>query len=205
MSGGILHRLRRFGADSEGSAIIELALSIALFLLLFFGLIDFTRLGFTYVMGEKATERAVRLAIVNPGICEGMPRYNAVGYNEEADYGEDCNSAGGTCENVGSFTCTGSDDNDTAASIFAQVRPLLPTGATAENLEFTYSYDNDLGFLGGPFTPVVSVRIVDLTYNFITPLGVMAGVADGSGQDTGFAASFIFPGLSASLAAENIL
>ena len=54
--------LRRFERDENGTTVVELAVVMPLFLLLFFGLIDFGRMAFHYVTAEKAMQVAARVA-----------------------------------------------------------------------------------------------------------------------------------------------
>ena len=63
----------RFRRDEGGAALVEMGIIMPLFLLLAFGLIDFGRLGFAYVMAQKATEQAVRAAVVRTPACAGVP------------------------------------------------------------------------------------------------------------------------------------
>ena len=59
--------------------MIELALVITLFLLLFFAVLDFGRMGSDYVMAEKALQRAVRIAATRPAACPGVPQTHQPG------------------------------------------------------------------------------------------------------------------------------
>ena len=54
--------LRRCARDNNGATLVEFAVVLALFLLIFFGLIDFGRLAFNYVTAEKAMQVASRVA-----------------------------------------------------------------------------------------------------------------------------------------------
>ncbi|MGB2893980.1 MAG: TadE/TadG family type IV pilus assembly protein, partial [Albidovulum sp.] len=76
---GLIHILRRFWADESGTTLVELAFVIPLFLLLFFGLIDFGRMGAEFVMADKAMQIASRIAVVRPAACPGVPASTARG------------------------------------------------------------------------------------------------------------------------------
>ena len=65
----IISRLR----SDDGSVLVEFAIVTPLFLFLLFTLIDFTRLGYSKVLAEKATQIAVRSAVVRPVACENVP------------------------------------------------------------------------------------------------------------------------------------
>ncbi len=199
--------LRRFAREESGATLVEFAMVFGVFIFLVFGVIDFARFGFAHVMAEKATERAVRFAAVSPALCTGLPETNtrASGSISSSLYpnGTICSADGGICADPGTASCRAQDSNATAAAIWARVSPLLPNTATIENLEFSYSYDPALGRLGAPYTPVVTAQLADLQFDFISPLGALAGFA-ARRDDTGLGASFTFSGLSASLPAEDL-
>ena len=58
--------ITRVWRDEAGTVLVELAVVLGLFVLMVFGVIDFGRLGFSYVLAEKATETAARMAVVRP-------------------------------------------------------------------------------------------------------------------------------------------
>ena len=175
-----LRTIRRLRDDDRGVTLVELAVSIALFLLLFFALLDFGRLAYNYVTAENALQIAARMAVVRPPICNGVPVTNQRGINTDPRFGAKCNDPrGNVCVAVNPAPCTGVDaglgiaGNATADEIWARIGALMPNGATEANLHYTYSYDQDLNFLGGPFVPVVTVSL-DSEFQF---LGVLAGLA----------------------------
>ena len=55
---------KRHARDESGASLIEYTIVVVLFLLLFFSVLDFGRLGFNWVMTEKAMQRAARIAVV---------------------------------------------------------------------------------------------------------------------------------------------
>lgn len=199
----LISRLARFRRDEDGASLTEFGLVVPLFLLLAFGLIDFGRLGFSYVMAQKATERAVREAVVRTPVCTGVPEVNTRGPQVSSSFGGDCRSGNGICLDPGTVSCTAADGT-TGTEIFAKIQPLLPTGATPQNLRFTYAFDPNLGFLGGPYIPVVTVEIDNLDFEFVTPIGALATLVQGNPErDVG--ASFRFPTMSTSLPGEVLL
>ena len=199
----IISNLRRMRRDESGATLVEFAMVTPIFLLLAFGIIDFGRLAMTYVTTQKATEQAVREAVVRTPVCAGLPELNVRGNtDEEVRFGASCQIHNGTCADPGTFICTAAAGG-TGADIFAAIQPLLPVNATPANLQFTYAFDPNLGFLGGPYIPRVTVEIVDLDFEFVTPLGGLAALAAGTTSDVG--ASFSFPSMSTSLPAEVLL
>jgi len=193
--------------DEAGATLVEFAIVMGLFLFLLFGLIDFARLSYSVVMAEKATEAAVRMAVVRPVVCEGVPvvtRRSLLGTLAiNTPNGTRCSDAPGVCEAASTVTCTGSADQPQAAEIWARLSPLLPGNATVENLAFSYSYDPDLNRVGARYAPVVTVDIVDLDFHFISPLGALAAFAGASGSSD-LGESFTFPTMSASLPSEDL-
>jgi len=196
-------RLRR---DETGATLIEFAIVISLFLLIFFGLIDFGRLAYHVVTSERATQAAARIAAVRPPACVGVP--TVVTRHASAppgtDYGTSCNAGGAVCRDPGAITCTGTATNATAAEAWAVVETVLPPGATIANLRFTYSYDPNLGFLGGPYVPVVTVELENVGFEFVTPLSSLAVVAGAAPGGPGYDTGFVLPSQSVSLPAEDL-
>jgi Flp pilus assembly protein TadG len=199
--------LNQFRRDESGSVLIEFAVVLSLFLLLLFGFIDFGRMAFSYVTATKATEVAARQAAVNGPVCPGLPATNQRGtLNGTAtayQFGTSCNVASGLCREPAAITCNGTSQNPTSAAIWAQVEDLMPYNATVSNLTFTYTFDRNTGFLGGPYSPTVTVQIQDLDFEFISPLGALAGLS-GADDLQGLGQTFGFPSISTSLPAENL-
>lgn len=206
----ISHARRRFARlarQEDGGTLVEFGLVASLFLLLLFGFIDFSRIGFSYVMAGKATDRAVRMAVVRPPACDGVPERNERGALEGGSelykFGASCSINGNLCADAGTTSCSADSANATAVAIWNEIRPIMPSNATAENLKITYQFTSDLGFLGGPFTPIVSVEIQNLDFEFVTPLGALAALAGAVGQEQ-LGANYTFPSMSASLPGEAL-
>lgn len=183
---------RRFGRAEDGTTLVELAIVIPLFLLIFFALVDFGRMGAEYVMADKAMQMASRIAVVRPPACQGtLPPFNSRGTSLTAPkFGTLCSAgaSGTVCAAPAAMTCIGVAGNPTVDEIWRAISPLLPAGATELNLSFRYDPDdpndpNDrqLGFLGGPYVPMVTVDLVNLQFTFVTPLSGLAALA-GSGN-----------------------
>lgn len=198
---------RRFAQAEDGSALVELALALPLFLLIFFGLIDFGRMGAEYVMAEKATQLAARLAVVRPPACAGVPDFNVRGTvpanTVPPKFGSACSSGATVCAAPATVTCNGNVSNTTVAEIWTAIAPIMPRGATPANLSFSYAFDPKLGFLGGPFVPIVTVEIRNMNFQFATPLGGLAALAAPS-AGTYPPSTLPFPNMSMSLPAEDL-
>lgn len=199
-----LIRLRRFRRDEDGSALVEFGLVAALFLFLVFGLIDFGRLGYSYVMAQKATERATRIAVVRTPACTGVPSIISLGATAPAldtiTFGASCSLDATLCSTEATISCSAASST-VGSEIYAQIQTLLPTNATPANLHFTYTHDPDLGFLGGPYTPIVTVDLRDLNFEFVTPVGALAALIGANANGT-IGEDFAFPSMSNSLPAE---
>lgn len=215
--------MRRFLQDEAGTTLVELAIVLPVFLLLYLGLIDFGRLGAEYVLAEKAMQRASRIAAVRPAACPNVPLMNRRGSDLTPHYGAACSAAAGICADPGVQSCTGSltvppiptDPNDptdpdyaayqayiTTTEIWASIRPLMPNHATIANLRFSYAHDPRLGFLGGPYVPIVTVEIQNLNFQFATPLSALGALAGSNAAGPG--ATLPFPSMSTSLPAEDL-
>lgn len=203
---GLRRRLARFARDTAGAGLVEFTIVLAVFLLLLFGLIDFGRMAQSWVMAEKATQTAARIATVRPPVCDvpEWPEVNTRGTASPApDFGTHCRNAPGTCADVGPFECLGDATNPTSVEIFARIAPLLPNGSTPANLRYRYTSDPQLGFLGGPYVPIVTVELADVDFTFISPLGAFAALAGVQGAGGGFG-TVPMPPMSVSLPGEDL-
>ncbi len=185
----------------DGATMVEFAFAVPMFLLIFFGLIDFGRLAFHWVTAERALYTAARVAAVRPPICAGVPTVHAQGATG-ARYGTMCSAGAGTCVNPGTFTCSGGTDT-TSVEIWGYVNGTLPVGATVANLQFSYSFDQNLGFVGGPYVPMVTVQLTNLNFQFLTPFSGLIAVIGGAAP-SGLGAQIPMTNLSVSLPAEDL-
>ncbi|MGR3321638.1 MAG: TadE/TadG family type IV pilus assembly protein [Pseudooceanicola sp.] len=200
-------RLDRFRREERGAVLVEFAIAIVFLLLLFFGLMDFSRLAYHYVNANRAIASAARIAAVRPPACTGVPTINTRGpvANNEVPprFGTQCSAGANVCSSIATVSCSGSAANATSAEIWQVVRPTLPVDATIANLRFTYSYDPELGFLGGPYSPMVTVELQDAQFEFISPLAAFVNLAGGV-ADASLGANIALPGMSASVPAEDL-
>ena len=217
--------ISRFHRSERGTTLVEFAIAISLFLLIFFAVLDFGRLAYNWVMAEKAMQTAARIAAVRPAVCAGVPQVNARAdaFDDTVPTGTLCRAQPGICLVVTPAPCTlaganiGNPEAVAAASeIWTAVRPFLPDNATNANVLLRYDYREDLGFLGGPFTPLITAELVgaagqsgnfgDFQFTFVTPLSALAaaaGASDTSGVPTE-GASIPFPAVSATIPAEDL-
>lgn len=202
--------LARFRKDEKGATLVEFAMVIALFLFIFFGLIDFGRLAFHWVMAERAMSMAARVAAVRPPVCSGVPDTNlAGGVVPPARFGTLCSAAAGTCSTppAATLTCPGNLTNATSVEIWNMVADALPdtttSAASPANIQYTYSFDPNLGFLGGPYIPIVTVELNNLDFEFISAVGGLASIAGFASGTTAFG-TIPFPSMSVSLPGEDL-
>ncbi|MBY6067223.1 pilus assembly protein [Leisingera aquaemixtae] len=198
--------LRRFRREQDGATLVELGIAIPLFLFLFMGLIDFGRMAFHYVVAERAMNVAARVAAVRPPACPGVPEIHQRDPSATGtlpNFGTSCRAGPDICLDAGTVTCDGSAANATADEIWGLVRGAMPPGATISALSFSYSYDSNLGFLGGPYVPVVTVELQNQTFEFVSPLGRLAALA-GAPAGSALGASVPFPSMSVSLPGEDL-
>ncbi len=254
----LIRSARRHTRDETGASLVEYTVVIILFLLVFFAILDFGRLGFNWVMTEKAMQRAARIATVRPPACAGVPEIHSRQGSSSDPFGTLCR-AGAVCVDGGTQSCVlgaatdfgpGSNpcttpvivgalpNNPTAGQIAARnaalrlevrqeiwciLQPILPSNANPNNIRMTYTYNSNLGFVGGPYVPMVEVGVVtaatastiqgaeELRFTFITPIPALAAAAGGAASteitDSGDADSLAdipFPNLSVSLPGEDL-
>lgn len=206
--------------DESGATLVEFAIVLSIFLLILFGLIDFGRLGYTWVMADKAMQRAARIAAVRPPVCSGVPEINFrnAAASPEPQLGTSCGFDDGSGNPLcasSTVTCTGAEATTvagiaTANEIEAAIQGLMPAGTTIANIRFTYSSDPDLGFLGGPYVPVATAELDDATFRFVSPLGGLARLAGALGAaDIGVPCDggmfcISIPAMSVSLPGEDL-
>lgn len=195
--------LHRFARAEDGASLAEFALVVLFFLFLVFAAIDFGRLAHTWAATQKATQIAARIASVRPPACANVPtRHERGTLGTAAGFGTLCRAASGTCALPAPVTCTGSSASPTAAEIFARIAPLLPPGTTAANLRFTYSPDPALGFLGGPYVPMVTVELERVDFVFVSNLGRL--IAPLTGRQTTLGTTLPLPAMSVSVPGEDL-
>lgn len=199
-------RLRHRLAEETGGVLVEFAVVISLFFFLFFAILDFGRMVFTVTMAEKAVYLAARTAVVRPAACPGVPDRHARGATPPNTtpprFGTSCRVGITVCEAVATVSCAGSTSNATANEIWNRIDDLLPPGTPITVLQFSYAFDSNLGFLGGPYTPVVTVDLNLPPFQFVSPLGSLANAAGANNSTLG--SPSVYPTFSVSLPAEDL-
>lgn len=215
---------KRFARSEDGTTLVEFAVCIALFLLILFAVLDFGRLGYNWVVAEKAMQRAVRVATVRPPICSDVPRIHvrANTFDDRFPAGTLCRREAGLCLEVTQQCLLSNPDplapEATAAAneIWNMIEPLMPPGAGMEHVLIRYDYDQRLGFLGGPFVPMITAELGsdtngdgtfsdaddDFLFTFVSPLSALAAQATGAANE--IPNSIPFPDISASLPGEDL-
>ena len=210
-----LHAARRFWADESGASLVEFALVITLFLFLLLAIIDFGRIGHAWVSANKATQLAARLAAVRPPVCDGVPTTNVRGLNTTPAFGALCRAGSGVCRapTPAVISCPGVATSATAQEIFTAIRPLIPASTTVDHLRYSYAFDANLGFLGGPYVPMVTVELFGppnpppgeppgVPFVFISQLRFFVTALTGQSSDLGN--EITMPGMSVSLPGEDL-
>lgn len=197
-------RITAFGRQESGASLVEFGVVILIFLFLMFAIIDMGRLAYTWSSAQKATQLAARIAAVRPPVCAGVPERNLRGTaGATVTYGTMCRFSSGTCAApTAPAVCTGSTTNATANEIFTAIQPLLPAGSAASNLRYTYAFDPNLGFLGGPYVPMVTVELVGLQFSFVSSLGLL--IAPVIGRPSNLGADVALPSMSVSVPGEDL-
>ena len=214
---------RKHARDEDGASLIEYTVVIVLFLLIFFAVLDFGRLGFNWVMTEKALQRAARIAVTREPVCAGVPEIHTRVGGSTAAFGSLCR-VGGVCVDGGSQQCTlaaadvscADDINaNTATEIWCILEPILPSNAGPQNIGVAYTYDSNLGFVGGPYTPMVDVGVIttgpnELRFEFLTPLPALIAITAGAAtsnfddDDSNGLADIPYPDLRVSMPGEDL-
>jgi len=162
--------IRRLLSDERGGPLAEFALVIGLLFVFAIFAFEISRFFMRTAMAEYATHLAVRVAAVRPAVCPGLPDFNERAGGSTARFGVMCSDPSAPCVVPATLTCTGVAGNPVVDEIFGIVQPLLPNGAAPADLQFQYEPTN-LGFLGGPYVPMTTVRLQNLQHEFILPLG----------------------------------
>ena len=200
--------LSEFRHDTRGSALVELSIVMPLLLLMLFGILDYGRLYWIETSLQKAMQIASRTASVRPPVCPGVPATYAaaaVPSGETAPrFGTLCRS-GSVCADPGTRICDLTVASTTSDEIWDRIVALLPPGATRANVRLSYAFDDRLGFLGGPYTPVVSAEFADLDFRFVLPIGQLAALAANDASITAKSPTTIsLPTMSTSVPAEDL-
>lgn len=188
-------RIREFGADTRGAALLEFSVFMVFFFSLLFGIIEFTLAFYQWQAATKAVQFGARLAAVSSPVASNltMDSWDVAGYDAGdpvalADgFSFQCtgtDNTSGTCTNSGTYsaaamntlvfgrgngtTCSGTPPNIGMCNIFNRITPA--------NVRITYEYTG-LAYAGRPEGPVptIQVQIVDMPFDFMF-LGPLVGI-----------------------------
>lgn len=197
-----------FGRDEDGSTMLEYAIVLPMFLLLLFGIVDFGRYGFDFVMTKKAMERGTRVIAVRNPVCPGVPNTHNRETTQSGEtppaFGTSC-SVDGICENPGTISCSlNPTDGGAGQEIWARIAAVMPSTVVAEDITVTYAYNSNLGFLGGPYVPEVTVELTGAQFEFVTPLGGLATLVTGLANPGAPEGLVPFPSISVTMPGEDL-
>jgi hypothetical protein len=176
--------IKRVLGDERGGPLAEFALVIGLLFVFTIFIFEITRFYMQAAMSEYATELAVRVAAVRPAVCPGVPDVNERAAGNTSRFGTMCSDPSAPCTVPATQTCAGVAGNPVVDEVFGLIQPLLPSGATPANLQFQYEATN-LGFLGGPYVPMTTVRLQNLQHQLILPIGQLFAPWGGGGGGNG--------------------
>lgn len=198
-------RILRYIRDESGAAMVEFAMVSGIFFLLVFQVIDFGIFASNNLMSEKATEIAARIATVRPPVCAGVPqRYSRGTATPEPRFGTSCSAVANACAMPTEATCSGVATHPTASEIWTRIAPTLPGGTTISDLTFSYTPDANLGYLGGPYVPIVTVTLTLEDYKLAFPLRMLANLAGGTAGSSAGQPDFEYRVFSISLPSEDL-
>jgi len=195
--------LLRFARDETGAAMVEFAMVVGIFFLMVFQIIDFGIFTSNNLMTEKATQMAARIATVRPAACAGLPeRYTRGTATPQPRFGTSCGAVSNACAMPTTVSCAGAATNPTANEIWTRISPTLPSGTQISNLSFIYAADPKLGYLGGPYVPLVTVELTLPAFQLSFPIGALANLAGGGSG--GFSGQPQYRVFSITLPAEDL-
>ncbi len=143
---GISHPSGPRRSGEGGNALVESAVSIVVYLLLLFGIVDFGRALYTYHFVSEAAREATRWAAVNGETCR------------------DDNSCDGTSPM--------NDGPASAANVQAYVQNIAPPGIDPTKLTTVASWPSGASICGGnAHNPGCTVEVtVSYPFNFLVPM-----------------------------------
>ncbi|MGD8325461.1 MAG: pilus assembly protein [Sphingomonadales bacterium] len=169
----------------DGAAAVELAIVALFFFVIFFAILDFGRLWYTYNVAEKATQVGARYAVVALPVYPTLQDFDAIDAGVAVGNGErlgplalgevTCTSTTCTCTETAGGNCAAlpneSTDDTAFEDIVFRMQMMMPQ-IQPENVTITYRHVG-LGFAGNPFgpdySPTVTVRLTGMTFDFVTP------------------------------------
>lgn len=167
-----MSRLRDLWKDTAGASLVEATLILPILLVMTFGLMEFGHALWQYNAAEKATAEAARfVATRGPVVTFASDRDCFV--TSSAPAGTLCANVAGATGWKGTWSgkCAGTGAGATCQQammdqVVGRVRAIAPF-VQPENVQVELSGSN-FGFVGrGRPVPNVTVRLVNMTYNFV--------------------------------------
>lgn len=162
----VLDRLRRLAKDLAGATLVEMALVLPMLLVLTFGLVEFGVALWQYNSAEKATADAARYVATHGPLVAGL---NDCIVATDAAAGTSCSEVGANGAPAGSWTgdsCAAPCQAAVMAEVVQRVQALAPF-VEPQNVEVELRGSN-FGYVGrGAPVPMITVRLVDLQYDFV--------------------------------------
>jgi len=156
--------VRRISRSQHGAAVVEFSLTLSLFVLIVFGIIEFSTLMMNVSRANEVTRELARIAIVNDPLCDIF--------------------AGGCAGGTSSMVCPGgapvqltlaeagtdcaADPNSTGCRMLTRARAHMPN-IEASQIEVTYAC-SVTGALARPqVIPLITVGLINVTHGLIFP------------------------------------
>lgn len=178
---------RRFRRDESASTAVEAALIMPVLIFFTFGIIEFALVMFDMNRANDATQRGVRQMVIQ------LPIPADTDLSTVSTTPITCTGSGGGVK------CDGGATVANAASFTAMVTAMqvIYPGLTGDNVTVTYSGTtgiDDAVLRPGVNTPLVTVSLTGLTYNFIL-----------AGAIPGIPASITLPAFSSSMVGPSLV
>ncbi len=212
-------RLKEFGRDESGAALIEMTVTVTMFLVILFGVVEFSHLFYQWNAATKAVQFGARLAAVSDPVASDLSSLTGVGGSvlpgaAMPAFDRVCTSdhptgATGQCTGVNSYDfaamqtliygrgngtlCNGTGNNIGMCNLFPNITP--------QNVRVRYQ-NNGLGYAGRPSgyvaypgapVPTITVSIRNFTFNYIFLKGLVPGLTAVS-----------MPGLNTTITGEDL-
>ncbi len=182
--------LRRLARDQRGISSVEFVVVAAVFFMMTFGIVDFSRAMWEWNAAAKATHWGVRYAVVNDMVAIRMRDWSGTldgGLGAGSSVTVATVTASGLAD---TFTCTSTtgcnsqmdttdDYDDIAFGLIVARMQLIYDKIQPENVVVEYQHIG-LGFAGNPLGPdlhpAVTITLVGMQFDFVTP--GLAGIFD---------------------------
>jgi len=200
----LLAHIGRLAADRTAAVSVEYVILLLPLLALVFTSFQIALAYHFALTAQKAVEQGARIAVVRDAVHNGLPATNA--FTDNSKIGKACADPAETtapCVDPGGpWVCDGgslggTDCDETAFNQIYNEIARIAYLLEPEQVTITYSYVN-LGFAGGPFTPLVEVEIQERPF-FLQFFFNLAFAGDGEGPE-----ALQLPGVAASGIAEDL-